>query len=318
MGIISLHSFLNHSQIRSKNHLYQLKNKKICIDIYNYIYKYLSRGKLIPQLEKMCKVFRKHNIQCLFVFDGKYDKIKIETQNNRKIKREKAEVKFQKLSEKEHLSNREKKLLHKLKRERVKVTKWDIYDTKKCLELCGMKYVVASGEAEEYCAALVSKKYVFACVSDDTDLFPYGCKYVIRNLNINKETFEMYYLPDVLNYIGASLSEFKIICCLSSNDYNLSYKKKHFIYYKNLFDKYLTDRENNNELLFIDWLDGNDLLSKEELEKFDFIKEIYDIQKKNTLKNTKYVIIRNGVFNQRGVNILSIDRENYLAELYQK
>ena len=94
MGIISLHSFLNNNPAKRKCRIDVFKNKKICIDIYNYIYKYLATGKLIPQLEKMCKIFHKYNIQCLFVFDGKYDKIKINTQKDRQKKREKAEKKF--------------------------------------------------------------------------------------------------------------------------------------------------------------------------------------------------------------------------------
>ena len=35
-------------------------------------------------------------------------------------------------------------------------------------------------------------------------------------------------------------------------------------------------------------------------------------------KNTKYIVIRNGEFNQKAVNILSVERDNYLAELYYK
>ena len=43
----------------------------------------------------MCKILRKYNIQCLFVFDGKYGKIKVNTQKDRQKKRERAEKKFQ-------------------------------------------------------------------------------------------------------------------------------------------------------------------------------------------------------------------------------
>lgn len=316
MGIISLHSFLNNNPTKRKCRINVFKNKKICIDIYNYIYKYLATGKLIPQLEKMCKIFHKYNIQCLFVFDGKYDKIKINTQKDRQKKREKAEKKFQKLNVKKNLSNNEKRVLKKVLRERVKVTKWDIYDTKKCLEHCGMKYVVADGEAEEYCTELVNKNYVYACMSDDTDLFPFGCRYIIRNFNINKETIEVFYLPELMDHLMISYVDFKTVCCLSSNDYNLTNKKKNFIYYYNIFKKYLSDKVNYNNPSFIRWLVLEKHLNNEELEKYNFIKEIYNLENKNIFKNTKYIVIRNGTFNQRAVNVLAIDRENYLAELY--
>ena len=316
MGIISLQTFLNNGLNKRKTHISELKNKKICIDIYNYIYKYLAKGKLIPQLEKMCKILRKYNIQCLFVFDGKYGKIKVNTQKDRQKKRERAEKKFQKLNLKQHLSKNEKRILKKVLRERVKVTKWDIYDTKKCLEHCGMKYVVADGEAEEYCAELVNKKYVFGCMSDDTDLFPFGCKYIIRNFNINKETIEMFYFPNVLSNMEINFQDFKTICCLSSNDYNTTNKNKNFVYYYKLYKNYIVDKVNYNNTSFMNWLKYENLINVEEIEKYNFTKEVYNLENKNIFKNTKYIVIRNSRFDQKAVNILAIDRENYLAELY--
>lgn len=316
MGIISLQTFLNKSLNKRKMHISKLKNKKICIDIYNYIYKYLAKGKLILQLEKMCKILRRNNIQCLFVFDGKYGKIKVNTQKDRQKKREKAERKFQKLNLKDNLSKNEKRVLKKVLRERVKVTKWDIHDTKKCLEHCGMKYVVADGEAEEYCAELVNKNYVYGCMSDDTDLFPFGCKYILRNFNINKETVEIYYFPEVIESMEISFSDFKTVCCLSSNDYNTTNKNKNFIYYYKLYKNYILDKVNYNNTSFINWLRYEELINNTEFEKYNCTKEVYNLENKNIFKNTKYIVIRNGRFDQKAVNILAIDRENYLSELY--
>lgn len=316
MGIISLQTFLNNNIEKKKYHISVIKNKKICIDIYNYIYKYLAKGKLIPQLEKMCKILRRNNIQCLFVFDGKYDKIKVNTQKKRQKKRERAEKKFQKLNMKDKLSKNEKRVLKKVLRERVKVTKWDIYDTKKCLEHCGMKYVVADGEAEEYCAELVRKNYVYACMSDDTDLFPFGCRYIIRNFNINRETMEVYDFQEILDTLNINFENFKASCCLSSNDYNTVNKNKNFVYYYKLYNNYMYDKVNYNNINFIDWLRFEKYITLEEYEKYNYTKEIYNLEKKNIFKNTKYIVIRNGRFDQKAVNILAIDRENYLAELY--
>lgn len=316
MGIISLHSYLAKNDVKQKQYVYSLQNKKVCIDVYNFIYKFLARSNLIGDLSKMCKMFHKYNIKALFVFDGKYDKTKIDTQKDRKIKRGKAEEKFQKLTEKKYLSKRERNTLNRVMRERVKVTKWDIFDAKKCLEHCGMKYVVAEGEAEEYCAELVRKNYVFACISDDTDLFPYGCRNIIRNLNIHKETFNLYYLPDILEHLTTTFEDFKIICCLSSNDYNSKSKKKNFMYYNKLYKKYKI--EDNGKISFMDWLEYENYINGEEVEKYSYIKDIFDLEKKNIFKNSKYIVIRNGDYNQKAVNVLSVDRENYLAQLYNK
>ena len=64
MGIISLNSFLNSSKCKKIIYLHELRNQKICVDIYNYIYKFLATGKLIPQLEHMCKLFHKYKYTC--------------------------------------------------------------------------------------------------------------------------------------------------------------------------------------------------------------------------------------------------------------
>ena len=39
---------------------------------------------------------------------------------------------------------------------------------------------------------------MFACMSDDTDMFPYGCKNVIRRFNLNKESMELYNYCELL------------------------------------------------------------------------------------------------------------------------
>ena len=66
----------------------------------------------------------------------------------------------------------------------------------------------------------------------------------------------------------------------------------------------------------MNWLKYENLINVEEIEKYNFTKEVYNLENKNIFKNTKYIVIRNSRFDQKAVNILAIDRENYLAELY--
>ena len=69
-------------------------------------------------------------------------------------------------------------------------------------------------------------------MSDDTDLFPFGCDILLEtSISINNEVF---YLPELMDHLMISYVDFKTICCLSSNDYNLTNKKKNFIYYYNI------------------------------------------------------------------------------------
>ena len=66
------------------------------------------------------------------------------------------------------------------------------------------------------------------------------------------------------------------------------------------------------------WLKENRYLTNSEMENFEYIKLKYELKNKNIFKNTKYIVIRNGAFDQKAVNILAVNRENYLAELYNK
>lgn len=328
MGILSLNTFLreNCRNIDNIVHFSQLKYKKICVDVYNYIYRFLAKDKLIEDLEKLCKIFQKYKINALFVFDGKYGEEKNTTQKNRRIKRKEAEEVYQQLIVKNILNKKEKHKLSKVKRERVKVTKWDIHDAKKCLEYCGMKFIVAPGEAEEYCSMLVNKKKVFACMSDDTDLLALDCKNIIRSVNLHRETFILTNVRIICQNCGIDPINFKNICYLSSNDYNSEISRsKNFFYYKKLYDKFIYTIEQFSQenvehlqLNFITWLFNNSYINTRNLEKFNLVKEIYTKPSKQIMKNTKYIVIRNGAFNKEKVDELAIARRRYLKELYNK
>lgn len=315
MGIRLLNRFLKNNTIGEKQYFSKLSNKKICVDVYNYIYQFLSNNRLIEDLEILCKLLHKHNIQALFVFDGKYNEQKKDEQVKRRHNREKANDKWTKLSIVENKTYRQQNKMKSLNRDRVKITKWDIHDAKKCLELCGMKYITANGEAEEFCSELVRKNKVFACMSEDTDLFAYGCKRIIKACNIYKQTFILYEMEKVLEYMEMELVDFQQICTLSCNDYSASNKNKHFMYFMELF--FLYNEQKSPEETFIEWLNNNDKLNFCEFEKYKQIRNIYNLDNKNIFKNCKYIIIKNSKYLPKQVKQLSIDRENFLKEIYE-
>ena len=76
MGIRLLNRYLkdDHSPMVKNGSFSELSNKKIVIDIYNYIYRFLGNNRLLEELDIFCKIFHKYNIRPLFVFDGKYSK----------------------------------------------------------------------------------------------------------------------------------------------------------------------------------------------------------------------------------------------------
>tara|TARA_B100000795_G_scaffold166921_1_gene125605 strand:+ start:3563 stop:4507 length:945 start_codon:yes stop_codon:yes gene_type:complete len=314
MGIRLLNKYLiNNSFIGKKIHFSELSNKKICVDIYNYIYQFLGNNRLIEELEILCKILQKYKIHALFVFDGKYsDKKKTEHVKRRK-NREKANEKYELLSLVDNKSKHQEMKLKSLNRDRVKITKWDIHDAKVCLDFCGMKYITAKGEADELCAELLRKKKVFACMSDDTDLFAYGSKHVIKAVNFYNETCVLYNIDEILSFTGMTMNEFQQVCTLSCNDYINSKKTKHFIYYLHHFIKYNMENSGEN---YLSWLINNNILSEKEYDKYKQVKDIYTLNN-NILKGYKYIIIKNDVYLRRKVTQLIKEREKYLKELYE-
>jgi len=319
MGIRLLNRYLKDSNVPCIQNasFSNLENKKIVIDIYNYIYRFLGNNRLLEELDIFCKILHKYNIRALFVFDGKYGEEKKEEQEKRRKNRNDANILYEKLSKKyknNNKSNKIKKKLLNLNRERVKLTKWDVHDVKKYLEFSGMKYIVAEGEAEELCCELVNKNKVYACMSEDTDLFALGCKRIIKAIHMKKETFTLWDLEYLLNYEYMTMINFRMICTLSCNDYCNNNVKKHFIYFKNLFEKY--PRGNNENIVdnesFILWLLQNEYICESEQQKYFSIKDIYDISNKNLLKHFKFISLHNGVYNKRKINTLMIDRKMYL------
>lgn len=325
MGIKLLNKHLKRqwNSYANQSNFNELRNKKICIDIYNYIYTFLGNNKLIEELSALCYNFQKNRVHAIFVFDGKYIEEKKDEYERRHKNRILADKKYKRLVKKSTTtkieSSKLKKKLRELNRDRVRVTKWDIYDAKKCLEHCGMTYIVANGEAEELCAELVNKNKVYACMSEDTDLFAYGCKKIMKCVNIFTGNFIMYNMDAILHYYDMTYDSFKLICTMSSNDYS-HYKKKHFIYYYTLYKKYMEEKKimenniyNSNTDTFIEWMLSRSFINNNDIIEYEKNTDIFDLIKKNIMSQYKYIIIRNRPYNKSKVNQLKIDRRLYLS-----
>jgi 5'-3' exonuclease len=104
-------------------------------------------------------------------------------------------------------------------------------------------------------------------MSEDTDMFVYGCPRVLRYVSIMKCTTIMYDTKKILNTLNITLDEFKKICVVSGTDYNYNLCKyntldktlKYFIKYKK--SKSLLD--------FYDWLEKNTDYVKDKLTLFN-------------------------------------------------
>ena len=265
MGIQYLNSFIKKSvtkQAIKKINLNSLFGKIIVVDTSIYLYRFLADEALMENMYIMLALFRYYNITPIFVFDGKapIEKAKIlEKRNCDKINAEneynliKSNLDyFNKNEDHEELVER----MQVLKKKFIRIKRNDIIKVQQLMDAFGVTYIEADEEADEICAKFVIKKIAYACLSEDMDLFVYGCSRVLRYLSLINETVVIYYLDKILHDVNIPFKEFKEICVISGTDYNFSIDNRTNLY-KTLkyYNLYKLNKDTNQD--FYSWLDIN-------------------------------------------------------------
>jgi flap endonuclease-1 len=321
MGIKHLNKFFRTECSESIKYITiaELSGKKIAVDISIYMYKYASNEALIENMYLMLATFRQYNIVPIFVFDGKPPTEKKALLQKRKEDKKTAEKEYNILKQKientnvsvddkeEIISNMEL-----LKKQFIYITREKINIVKSLIRSYGATYYDAPGEADELCALLVLKNKVWACLSEDMDMFVYGCNRVIRYLSLANRTAVLYDMKGILENLGLTQKELREICVLSGTDYNIQKCDKttnNPNLYKiiKLFENYKNENKNeNNDLEFYEWLKINSTY----ITDYELLKSIYDIfDLKNTnLTTFEKIKIVNGPIDIANIkNILKTD-----------
>jgi len=240
----------------------QLSNKVIAIDTSIYLYRFLAENSLLESLYFMISLFKYYNIIPIFVFDGRPPIEKLNLISKRNIEKNNAEKECNEMEKKLFLTKNEKQRneiiasISSLKKKFIRLKKNDFNNVRNLLDAFGVYYIEAIGEADELCARLVIKKYAYACLSEDMDLFLYGCPRVLRYLSLSNENVILYHLDKILKDLDLTFKEFKEICVVSGTDYN---SENGLNLYKILdyFKEYKEFRKLNNKKDFYTWLDEN-------------------------------------------------------------
>ena len=252
--------------------LSDLKGKKIAVDASIYMYRYEGDGGLIDGIYQLISLLRYYEIIPVFVFDGVAPPEKGELLKIRKVNKNEAELKYNDAKERLRKCSKDEALeiqaeMSALKKKFIRLKKKNIEKVKHLIKLFGITYYEADGEADQLCAKLVLKNKVYACLSEDMDMFVYGCPRVLRYLSLLNSTVVMYDFKAILNKLQLTNEEFQVICVLSGSDYNVKSTQdtnlfktlKWFEKYKNYYLD--LDVSNNkvtsNKLNFYDWLDKN-------------------------------------------------------------
>lgn len=261
----------------SEVNLFTLMGKTVVIDTSIYLYRYNSNNELFENFYSMLTLFKLNKITPLFIFDGKPPPEKYDKLNERKIERQNAENIYNLIME-DSTKKISKKELEILKRKKTHISQNNIRSLKKFLDYFGVMYDDEEGEADQLCASYVINGKAWACLSDDMDLFVYGCPRILRYFSILNESVVLYDNEKILKFYNISQNNFKRICIISGTDYNeriLSIEVSFNIYLKDIanFTKNIISRI------------GNDNYNK-----VSTIEEIYDTSNKyfKLLENIKY------------------------------
>lgn len=257
MGIKNLNRFLHENcskkSIRKIN-LDTLAHKTLVIDTSIYLYKYSSEGTLMESMYLFISILKHHRINPIFVFDGKPPVEKRELLQQRRQDKKEAEEKYGLL--KSQNDPRTKVEMEKLKRMFVRIGDAEVKKVKRLMDAYGVTYYDAPGEADHLCAYLVKSGKAWGCISDDMDMFLYGCNYVIRNISLLNHSAILYDTVQMWGDLELSEQLFREIMVLSGTDYNIHSKTslKETIRWYYEYTKYMDKCDSEKAMGFYIWL----------------------------------------------------------------
>ena len=265
MGIKHLNRFLldecSDHAIR-KIHFAEFSNQIIIVDTSIYMYKFMEKNALLEHMYLLISIFRTYNITPIFIFDGKPPPEKKDVIEYRKQEKKNAEDKFHQLQSQlandsyteEGLQEIQAEMVE-LKKRFIRIKDTDFVHIKALMTAYGIMYFESRGEADQLCAFLVKHNYAWACMSDDMDMFLYGCPRVIRHVSLSNQTATLYDTMRILKELRMNLKSFKEILVLSGTDYNMHDKTslhetiKYYLQY--------TKSPDQSTTTFYDWLCAN-------------------------------------------------------------
>ena len=351
MGIRALNKFLQakcKSSIKSIP-LSELSGKKIAVDISIYLYKYISENALLENLYLMISLFRNNNITPIFIFDGKPPAEKNETIATRKKNKTDAREEYYRLKvlvesmktgtqanseadtdaqkQKEYEINDMSQAMEQLKKKFISIKYDDIQNVKTLLQAYGVTYFEAPGEADILCAKLVTNNLVYACLSEDTDMFVYGCSRVLRYLSLTTSTVILYDFQEIIKTLDMTTYEFRQLCIIYGCDYlpkneNQNYKnmtifnsykmfKQYKDYLKNMNENNENTSEHSPEHDFYKWLlsQNNDIYSY--INEASKVIDMFDISSYDNLELYDNIKIMNGPIHREQL-IEVMQKENFI------
>jgi flap endonuclease-1 len=303
MGIKNLNKYIintcDESTAVKKIHIKELAGSKIAIDASIYIYRFLGENKLVEHMYLMTSIFRAYNIIPVFIFDGVPPAEKAATIQERKEQKQAAQEAFYTLKNQivDGLDGDEKIEMEiemeRLKKQFIRIKDGDVVLVKDLLDKSGIAWLDAPGEADELCAYLSRTRKVDACMSEDMDMFAYGCPRILRNFSLLKQSIVSYDLFDILTRINMNMVEFRSVLALAGNDYNKDENT-------NLYEVIRWFREYKQAIIlmdrdvpsFYDWIEENGFTIRDRA-ALDHVYEMFELKTEIDEAYHQYIVLKN-------------------------
>ena len=192
MGIKNLNKYLYEKCSKkaiSKIHLRKLSGKTLVIDTSIYLYHFLGENALMENMYLLISILKLYDITPIFIFDGKPPPEKQELLRKRYTDKKEAQTRYQliqsSLDNMTYEAHKEALIeMTNLKRQCIRIYDEDIIKIKELMDAYNVTYYESPNEADDLCVYLVKIEQAWGCMSDDMDMFVYGCSYVLRNLSL--------------------------------------------------------------------------------------------------------------------------------------
>ena len=265
MGIKNLNRFFIENcskQATKRVDIREFSGKTIVVDTSIYIYKFIAQNALIENMYLLISILKQNNVTPIFVFDGKSPPEKRELIIQRNRLKQEAEKKYKELqstltqappSAKQDIELE----MESLKKKFIRIKDGDVSKIKSLMMAYGVSYCESNGEADKLCVYMVKTGIAWACLSDDMDMFVYGCTRVLRHVSLLKHTVILYDMDIILKDLKMSIADFRQITVISGTDYNINQETslletmKWYAQYKKEVSDYCNEE---CEPLFYKWL----------------------------------------------------------------
>lgn len=239
MGVRDLNYLLkryNKKSIREIT-LYDLKDKRIAIDLSLYLQKALIQGKdPIEEIHRQIIHLERYKIVPIYVFDGKPPPEKRDELQKRAMKKARS---LEVIKYLEAIYLRDDKVedpdvknvvvakINELKKNSISINKQIKTRVKKLCNIMKVRYVDNMNmEADKAIGILYKNGEIDGCISEDNDMLVYGCNNLYRFYKPNSNHILDYNLTEIKKDLDLSDEEFIDLCILCGCDYykNIRFK----------------------------------------------------------------------------------------------